>query len=148
DRDEFVVGVMAQFGEQFLDAVITSAGATEDDEGGLAETTRRFVNAFHAGGYPLMTAHGVRPHQLIQACARSPKIRERYVELIRAGVLRLGQVVHVDQAKRRVRTDVEYEEIAQLLIAIIAGAQTLWDIGVDVDVPRMAKAVLRMLSYA
>jgi AcrR family transcriptional regulator len=148
DRDEFVVAVMAQFGERFLDAVIAGAAAEAEREGGLAETARRFIGVFETGGYPLMVTHGVRPHQLMQACARSPKIRERYGELVRAGVARLGAVVQADQGKRRVRTDIEHEEIAQLLITLIAGAQTLWDIGVDVDVPRMAKAMLRMLSYA
>jgi AcrR family transcriptional regulator len=147
DRDDFVVDVMAEVGARFLDAVIAGAAAEADGEGGLAETARRFVGAFETGGYPLMVAHGVRPHQLMQACARSAKIRERYVELVRAGIARLGRVVHVDQAKRRVRTDVEYEEIAQILVTLIAGAQTLWDIGVDVDLPRISKAVLRMLSY-
>jgi AcrR family transcriptional regulator len=148
DRDEFVVAVMAHFGERFLDAVIAGAAAQAERDGGLAETTRRFISVFETGGYPLMVAHGVRPHQLMQACVRSPKIRERYGELVRAGVMRLGVVVHADQAKRRVRADIEHEEIALLLITLIAGAQTLWDIGVDVDVPRMAKAVMRMLSYA
>jgi AcrR family transcriptional regulator len=148
DRDDFIVAVMAQFGERFLDAVIASASVEADGEGGLVETARRFIGTFEAGGYPLMAAQGVRPHQLIQACARSPKIRERYAELVRVGVMRLGQVVQVDQTKRRVRTDVDPNEIAQLLITVIAGAQTLWDMGVPVDVPGMAKGVLTMLSFA
>jgi AcrR family transcriptional regulator len=147
DRDAFLVAVMAEVGTRFIDAVIATAEPGPEGEGGLAETARRFLGAFETGGYPLMAAQGVRPHQLIQACARSPKIRERYVELVRAATFRLGQVVHADQRKRRVRIDVEYEEIALILLALIMGAQTLWDLGVNVDVPRLARAMLKMLAY-
>jgi TetR/AcrR family transcriptional regulator, transcriptional repressor for nem operon len=148
DRDAFLVAVMAEVGSRFLEGVIARVTSEDADaSGGLAETARRFVGAFEAGGYPLMAAQGVRPHQLMQACARSPKIRERYVELVRAGINLVGQVVHADQGRRKVRTDIEYEEVARVLITLIAGAQTLWDIGVDVDVPRLSRSMLRMLAY-
>jgi AcrR family transcriptional regulator len=155
DRDDFLVAVMAEVGTRFLDVVI--AGTAQDEGGGLLETARRFLGAFETGGYPLMAApgarphaltQGVRPHQLMQACARSPRIRERYIDLVRTGMTRLGRVVHDDQIRHRVRTDIEYEEIARILMALIVGAETLWDIGIDVDVPRISRALLKMLAYA
>ncbi len=143
DRDEFLVACMGVVGARFLDAVIATTG--EGDDGGLAITARRFVEAFASGSYPLSQPTGVRPHQLIDACARSPKIRETYVELVRAGIARLAHVVHADQASSKLRKDVGEEEAAVLLLALIIGAQTLWDLGVGVDVARLARTALRLL---
>ncbi|HEY2516833.1 MAG TPA: TetR/AcrR family transcriptional regulator, partial [Polyangiaceae bacterium] len=75
DRDAFLEAVMERLGAQFLDAVLSDT----DDDDGLAKTATRFVRAVASGEYPLMREGGVRPHQLLDACARSPSIRKKYV---------------------------------------------------------------------
>jgi AcrR family transcriptional regulator len=143
-RDDFLLQVMSEVGAKFLNLVIATAG--KDDHGGLAETARRFVAALELGAYPLMQPSGVRPHQLMEACARSPKIRARYAELVDASIARVGRVVEDDQVRRRLRQDIEPEEIARMVLALIVGVQTLWDLGILVDVPRLATATLRLLG--
>jgi len=51
----------------------------------------RFVGALASGAYPLTRTGGVRPYQLLDACARSPAIRKQYVALVREAIARLGE---------------------------------------------------------
>src|SRR5262249_34282992 len=70
DRDEFLVEVMDRVGTAFLDGVL----AVPSD---LSATVQRFLEAFLSGVYPLTQRGGVKPHQLLDACARSAIVRAR-----------------------------------------------------------------------
>jgi AcrR family transcriptional regulator len=147
DRDEFLEAVMERLGAQFLDAVLVD----EDEQKGkpgtaLTRTVSRFVGAVAAGEYPLMRDGGVRPHQLLDACARSPAIRAQYVRLAEESVTRLGRIVRADQKAGTLRDDVDHRAVATLLLAAIIGAQTMNELRMKVDLPGTASAMLRLLA--
>ncbi len=143
DRDAFLEVVMERLGAQFLDAVLGVAG---DEDAGLAGTAARFFRAVAMNEYPLMREGGVRPHQLLDACARSPAIRERYVALAEESVARLVKIVRADQRAGRVRDDMDARTIATILLAAIIGVQTMNDLRMPVDLARTGLATLRLLA--
>jgi AcrR family transcriptional regulator len=147
DRDEFLQAVMERLGGQFLDAVLVEGDdATSKAGTALASTVARFVGAVVAGEYPLMREGGVKPHQLLDACARSPAIRAQYVALAEESVTRLARIVRSDQKAGSVRSDVDDKSIATLLLAAIIGAQTMNELGVKLDLGRTSAAAMRMLA--
>jgi TetR/AcrR family transcriptional regulator, transcriptional repressor for nem operon len=148
DRDAFLEAVMERLGQQFLDAVLEEPEPTSKSKPGtgLTRTMARFVGAVAAGEYPLMREGGVRPHQLLDACARSPAIRAQYVRLAEQSVSRLAQIVRADQKAGTLRDDVDDRSVATLLLAAIIGAQTMNELRMKLDLARTARGLLRMLA--
>lgn len=138
DRDDFLVAVMDRVGSRFLDAVLGS--------GDLLETVRRFVAAVAEGRYPLMGEAGVKPHQLLDACARSPRIRARYVGLVRDSLDRLEGAIRAGQRRGVLRRDLDVESVAMILLATVVGVQTLAELRVPIAAERTASAMLLLLT--
>jgi AcrR family transcriptional regulator len=142
DRDDFLVAVMDRVGSEFLQAVLANTAG----EPSIVRAVKRFVESVERGEYPLMRKGGVRPHQLLAACARSPAIRARYVALVQQSI---GMVEHlVADAKRSgvIRTDAPPDHIAMVLLAAVVGAQTMMDLGVEVDLAQAARTLMLMLG--
>jgi TetR/AcrR family transcriptional regulator, transcriptional repressor for nem operon len=93
-----------------------------------------------------MREGGVRPHQLLDACARSPAIRKRYVALAEESEARMAKIVRADQRAGKVRDDVDAQSIATILLAAIIGVQTMNDLRMPVDLARTGLTALRLLS--
>ena len=148
DRDEFLEAAMERLGAQFLDAILgePEADAKARPGTGLTRAMARFVSAVAAGDYPLMREGGVRPHQLLDACARSPAIRAKYVHLAEESAARLGKIVRADQKAGTVRDDLDAAAVATLLLAAIIGAQTMNELKMALDLPGTAAGLMRMLA--
>jgi AcrR family transcriptional regulator len=146
DREDFLVAVMDRVGERFLAAVLDVGG----DEAGstLAATAARFLAAASSGIYPLMGAGGVRPHQLVDACMREPRIRARYVGLIVQTIDRLEAQVRRGQAEGSLRGEVGPRDVSALLLAVVVGAQTMLELAVPMDLPGLARATMTLLAPA
>jgi AcrR family transcriptional regulator len=142
DRDAFLEAVMEKVGAQFLDAVLGTTG--EDDD--LLTVAARFMRAVASGDYPLMREGGVRPHQLLDACARSPAIRERYVALAEESVTRMAKAVRRSQKDAVLRDDVDAKAVARILLAAIIGAQTMNELRMPIDLPKTSAGLLRLLA--
>jgi AcrR family transcriptional regulator len=151
-REDILVAVMDQVGEQFLASVFSQMpDLSSPARGGrLHQAVRRFVAAVGSGAYPLMATAGkgplVRPHQLLDACARSPVVRERYRELVQLSVGAVAGLVKGDQDDGAVRGDVDAETVATMALALVIGAQTMNDLGLALDPSHLASAVERMLA--
>jgi TetR/AcrR family transcriptional regulator, transcriptional repressor for nem operon len=139
DRDALITVVMERVGHVFIDALV---GSADDDLGTIAA---RFAAAFASGAYPLTRRGGVRPYQLLDACARSPAIRKRYVGLVNETVDRLAQATQRAQKKKHVRADIDAKAIGFLLVTAVIGVHTLIDLDVPVDLKRSAGALLQLL---
>jgi AcrR family transcriptional regulator len=145
DRDDFLVAVMERVGGDFLDAVI---GA------GLEPTVQRFVASLASGLYPLTRRGGVRPYQLYDACARSPAIRARYVEILRLAIAKLAVVVEDEQrgggraraATRGDRVAGAPADVAALLLALAIGAHTMLDLELPLDYAGLAQTAVALLT--
>jgi TetR/AcrR family transcriptional repressor of nem operon len=145
DRDVFLEAVMGKVGAQFLDAVL---GATGEDENILG-VAGRFLRAVASGDYPLMRPErggGVRPHQLLDACARSPAVRARYVALAEDSVGRMAKAVRRGQKDQVLRADVDAKVVAQILLAAIIGAQTMYELAMPIDLAKTSALLLRVLA--
>ncbi len=151
DRDDLLVAVMDRVGAAYLDAVIPAAASAPEGTPAtpllLEEIVRRFLASVVNGVYPLIGGPGgVRPHQLVDACVRNPTIRARYVALVRTSIERLALAVADGQTRRRVRDDVDAEQVAALLLAAIIGGQTMLELGVPLDLGKGAHSLMTLLA--
>lgn len=142
DRDAFIDAVMEHIGLPLLDAVLGDPGSEPDD---LDTTATRFLGAVASGAYPLTSKKGPRPHQLLDACARSERVRKRYVELIRESVARLSGIVRRSQSGGSVRADVDADAIAWIALAAIVGGQTLLELRAFSDLAGPAAGFLGLV---
>lgn len=133
DRDDFMVAVMEREGLPFLDAVLGGAADPDAPAPTLETVVGRFLEAVASGAYPLTREGGPRPHQLLDACARSKKIRTRYVSLVGDAIARLARVVAASQAEGQVRGDVDAAHVATVLLAAVIGAQTMIELDAPLD---------------
>ena len=147
-REDILVAVMDHVGESFLASVFDQLGA-QPQQNRLHHAVRRFIDAVSDGTYPLMASAGkgplVRPHQLLDACARSPVVRERYRELVELSVGAVSVLVKADQDDGDVRDDVDAQTVATMALALVIGAQTMNDLGLALDPAHLASAIERML---
>ncbi len=148
---------MEQVGEVFLASVFegltadaTAAGQTKGPARRFHHAARRFVDAVSSGAYPLMGSAGkgpqFRPHQLLDACARSPVVRERYRGLVELSVGAVASLVKQDQDEGEVRKDVDAQTAAQMALALIIGAQTMSDLGLPLSTAALGAAIEQMLA--
>jgi len=142
DRDDLLVAVMDRVGAAYLDAVLGSGGLA------LGEVVQRFVASVTDGSYPLLGDKGrrdavrVKPHQLFEACARSPRVRARYVALATETLTRLDALVAAGQRDGLLRADLRAHDIAALLLAAVIGAQTMLELDLPIDAPSAAVTML------
>lgn len=143
DRDDFLVAVMEREGAPLLDAVFGAPGAEPVSLGTVME---RFVGAVASGAYPLTRRGGPKPHQLLDACMRSKRLRARYLGLLAETTSRLAASVARGQAEGELRGDVDPQALASTLLAAVIGAHTMLELGAPVDLPGAAGALLGMLG--
>jgi TetR/AcrR family transcriptional repressor of nem operon len=149
-REDILVAVMDQVGETFLASVFSQMPELAGGGRRLHHAVKRFVDAVGSGAYPLMATGGkgplVRPHQLLDACARSPIVRERYRDLVQLSVAAVAGLVKSDQDEGAVRSDVDPETVATMALALVIGAQTMNDLGLTLDPARLASVIEQMLA--
>jgi hypothetical protein len=108
-----------------MNAIIATGDAALD----LQNTIDTFVAAVQAGAFPIR--HGIHFHQFMAVCARSPRIRDRYVDVLREGAARMTNAVREGQGAGTVRPDVTPESVGLLFLAIVLGVQA----AIEVDFP-------------
>ena len=150
-REDILVAVMDQVGESFLASVFANMPDLSGTGGRrFHHAAKRFVDSVASGSYPLMASGGrgplVRPHQLLDACARSPIVRERYRELVALSVAAVAGLVKADQDEGAVRSDVDPETVATMSLALIMGVQTMNDVGLAFDPARLSSAIEHLLA--
>lgn len=139
DRDAFNLAVLEHVLGSFLD-LIDGEGAHADD---LEHTIDRFVGALSQRQLP---AHSGRViDELLQASARSPELRERFLELHAEILARVTRATRRGQASGKLRSDVEPSELATMLVALGLGVLMIRDADVPLEPDRIAAAVLRLL---
>ena len=145
DRDDFLVAVMDTVGRAIIDELLAVG---PPGEAGLAAAMQRFVTACTSGRYPLMPPGGIRPHQLLEACARSPELRKHYVTLVATSEARVKDLFETARGQGLLRTDVDPACAAKLVMALIVGIQTLADLGVTFSLAELGREVMSLLAPA
>jgi hypothetical protein len=116
------------------------------DDVDLLTAFTHFAAAFADGTYPLGPGGHVRPHQLLDACARSERVRERYVALIADAIARIAKTVTQSQEQEMARADLDPEATATILLAIVIGAHTLAELELPFDFAASSRTLLQMLA--
>lgn len=142
DREELIAAVMERATESFLEAILAAQGAALD----LAGIIAAFAAAVGGGTF---TALGAVPlHQFLAACARSTRLRKRYVQLIEQTRERLAESVRAGQRAGKVRGDVDAFLAAGLLVAVGLGVGTILELRVPFDAAEHARALTGLLSVS
>jgi AcrR family transcriptional regulator len=149
-REDFLVAVMEHVIGAFLDAII----ATGDEAHDLERTIDRFADAVAAAQGARAPAPGALPpfamglafHRVLEGCARSKDLRERFVDLVEQGARRVAVAMREGQRAGTVRDDVDPEPAGRLLALLALGIVVGLETGVDVDVAGMRAAVQRLLA--
>jgi AcrR family transcriptional regulator len=139
DRDDFLMAVMTNLLEGFLDSIIATGDAALD----LQKTIDTFVGAVEAKAFPIQG--GLHFHQFMAACARSPRIRERFVQVLEEASRRVAIAVKEGQGAGTVRADVSPEAVGLILVGIVLGVESLLVIHYSFDVAGAAKNLSRVL---
>ena len=140
DREEFMVAVMQQVFQGFLDAIIATGDAALD----LRRTIEAFVEAYQMVEFPTKSA--IMHHHLLAACARSESLRGSLVQIIQEGMRRVTIAVGAGQLAGAVRADVGSGQVAALLTVLVFGLFSFRDLGEPVDVRAAATDLLKMLA--
>ncbi len=144
DRDALITAVVKQVGQESLNVMLGAVAGADD----LATIVRRFPKVLQSETYPLSKAGGIRPYQLLDACARSATIRDQYVALIEVSIARLAEGLRADQAKGRVRGDIDADHTAALLVATVIGLHTMYDLDAPLDLEEGAEVQVKLLTQA
>jgi TetR/AcrR family transcriptional repressor of nem operon len=141
DRDDLIAAVMAHMRQRTLDAL--ALGSPDED---IPTLIMRFVAAMSSGVYPFTRHGGIRPYQLLDACARSPAIQAEYVESINESFKRLDVIIKGNQARQQLRDDIPAESLGRLFVAMIIGIHTLYDLEVPLDLMGDMQTLFKLVS--
>ncbi len=142
DRDALLAAAMERAGQPILDAILGAAG----QQTGVTVIVRRFLDALASGAYPLTRKGGVRPYQLLDACARSPAVRGQYVALVKSATAMLAEIVKEGQRRGEVRDDVRAADVAEIVLAMVIGVHTLVDLEAPIDLERASRSLIKLFS--
>jgi AcrR family transcriptional regulator len=145
DRDDFIVAVMESVLGAFLDAIIAGDGAaaSQDD---LEQTIERFTSALVLGN-PLTGKSGsMRTHHLLDVCARSDKIRTRFLGMLAEAQQRVAAAARAGRAAGSIRDDVEPQALAMLLVALAMGVVQMFELGMPLAAGELRTTALRLVA--
>jgi AcrR family transcriptional regulator len=140
DRDELVAAAMERVIGGFLDAIIATGDAAFDFE----RSIREFAEVASRGGSFLH--RNVRTFQVMQACARSAIVRERYNSLVNRAAERVSYAVREGQSAGTVRADLDPVLAGKVLIALALGVQVLTEVGYPADAAGGGELIIGLFS--
>lgn len=142
NRDDLTLAVMSLVGREWLDSIF----GDEENDGDLTTLMQRFLGELVGGSYPLTRSGGMRPYQLLDACARSSAIHERYMEFVHESIHRLAVYVVNSQKQKHIKPGLDAEQLASILIAIVIGTHTLYDLDYPMDLAKLSGTLLQLLN--
>tara|TARA_B100001059_G_scaffold30159_1_gene24425 strand:+ start:484 stop:1080 length:597 start_codon:yes stop_codon:yes gene_type:complete len=143
NRDELTLEVMTVNGELWLNSIFSPKPNGEAEN--LITMVQRFLSEMVSGTYPISQEAGLRPHQLLEACARSKPIKQRYIKLITDSIRRLTENVKQSQADQQLSQTLDPEQVASLLLALAIGTHTLHDLDYPIDFSKGSMTLLQLL---
>jgi TetR/AcrR family transcriptional regulator, transcriptional repressor for nem operon len=140
DRDDLMAAAMERVIGSFLDIIIATGDAAFDFE----KSIHGFANIVSQGEF--FTQKSIRAYQIMQACARSNTVRERFVALVTQAAARLSHAVREGQAAGTVRADIDPDSGGRALIGLALGILTLFDVGAPVDALGGADTIIQLFT--
>lgn len=144
DREALISAVIERVGFTLIDTLL----GAEDNEEDFLVLVQRFLHTVAAGHYPIGREGDLRLYQLLDACARSETVRLQYLRLHEAGITRLAAALRRAQEKGELRADADARQMAQMLMGLVLGMQTMLELAMPFDLPGMARTLLLIMSPA
>lgn len=110
----------------------------------LAEIARSFVAALSAGALPLSS--GTRFSQVLEACARSPELRVRFLAVLLVAKGRIADAVRRSVQSGVVDAARDPDAVAEMLLALVLGVQVAAQLGAPHDASGVEREVMAMLA--
>jgi TetR/AcrR family transcriptional regulator, transcriptional repressor for nem operon len=143
DRDDLLVAVVERvLARTHADLQLTDDGTTPD----VRAIIPRFVARIREGNPTAVGTPAWRFRHTLAACARIPKLRERYVALQRGAVERVGAAVGAGQRAGTIRRDVEANAIAEILVMVSLGINAALELGMPFDLNAGAAALEQLVA--
>jgi TetR/AcrR family transcriptional repressor of nem operon len=142
DKDELLVAVVDRVLRSVQDAVIPSDDAPMD----LEETVARYLSAVAAQSPGIGGTAAWRFRHTLDACARIPSLRERYLALQQQAMDRVARAARAGQRAGRVRSDVPAEALAEILIVLTLGISAAFDVALPFDLMRGGAGLATLLT--
>ncbi len=142
DREDLVATVMGETLQALLDRVIDP---NSENDGSLLQTVVQYVNNTLVPLASTTDATGPRFHQFLEACHRSPAVRNILQETIRQAVSRVGSVVRSGQGPDGIREDMDADGLASVLVLLALGSLVAVDVQLDMKLEETRDAALRLL---
>jgi len=131
DRDDLLMAIVDILVSGFQAAVITTGEAAD-----LETTVARYVAAVIAGSPATRSIGQWYFHNTLAACSRSPAMRERYVALQREAMAKVAEGTRAGQRAGKVRTDIDPDALAELLVTLTLGITVMRDLKYPLDIAR------------
>jgi AcrR family transcriptional regulator len=144
NRDELTLEVMTINGENWLNSIFRPQEDGEAED--LLTMVQRFLTEMVSGTYPITQKAGLRPHQLLEACARNEAIKKRYLELVSDSIRRLTANVQRSQNQQQLNQNIDPEQIASLLLGLAIGVHTMYDLDYPIDFAKGSMTLLQLLA--
>lgn len=142
DREDFVVSAMESLIDDYLANVFPQTHGGPLD---LARTIQGFATSAANGVSPLGPNTSIRLHHLLDACSRTPRIREHFDSVMRRIVERVAEAIEGARESGLVRTDVSPKQLARLLVTLALGIQAGFDSGTKMPVHEYAETMFSLM---
>jgi TetR/AcrR family transcriptional repressor of nem operon len=143
DRDELVIAVVERvLARTHADLQLRDADATPD----VRTIIPRFAARIREGNPAAVGTPAWRFRHTLAACARIPALRERYVALQRSAVERVGAAVSAGQEAGTIRSDLEANAVAEILVMVSLGINAALDLELPFDLHAGAKALEQLIA--
>jgi TetR/AcrR family transcriptional regulator, transcriptional repressor for nem operon len=142
DRDELLIAIVDRVLTGVQEAVMPQGDAPID----LEQTVARYVSAVAAQSPGIGGTAQWRFRHTLAACARLPRLKERYVGLQRQGIDRVAHAARAGQRAGRVRSDVAVESLAEVLVLLTLGISAAIDVGLPFDLLGGGAALATLLA--
>lgn len=139
-REELVAAVVERALSEFLDAMVSRDAS---DLFGIIEV---FGNAMRAGLLPV--SHRMRSSQALEACAKSEALRGKLIALLAEARGRIAAAARRGLASGALRSEVNPDAIADVLLCTALGVLTLAQLGVSSDTHATQRMLRQLLSHA
>ncbi|WP_175402039.1 TetR/AcrR family transcriptional regulator [Veronia pacifica] len=144
NREELQMEVVEREVNTWLDNLFGSGILSNEKE--LSNLVLKFVADLCDGRYPVSKESGLRPHQLLEMCSRSERIRKAYLKIMQTSMERIQRIIELSQGKGLIRKDLDAGQISSLLLYLSVGVHTMYDLDYPIDFSGNTKTLLRLFN--
>lgn len=141
DREDFFVAVMDWALTGIMAAVVGVNGETD-----LGSAIARFSKYMTHREWPVVGKYAVSAHRLMEAISRSEQLKTRFAEVLGKVVVSIAELIRRAQARAQVRSSLDPQHSAELIVTLGMGALSLQDAGIVFPEDQMRTTLMAVLE--